>query len=75
MLFRSVASGEVDKRLAEISKSYDVPYERVREAYQSNNMLEGLHASILEEKVVDFLIEKAKIEEVLGPANQIDNEG
>jgi trigger factor len=68
-----VTSGEVDKRLSEISKSFDVPYEKVREAYQSNSMLEGLHASILEEKAIDFLIEKAKIEEVLGQDNQIDN--
>lgn len=70
-----VTSGEVDKRLSEISKSFDVPYEKVREAYQSNSMLEGLHTSILEGKVIDFLIEKAKIEEVLGEKNQIDNNG
>jgi trigger factor len=70
-----VTSGEVDKRLLEISKSFDVPYEKVREAYQSNRMLEGLYTSILEEKVTDFLIEKAKIEEVLGERNQIDNKG
>lgn len=70
-----VTSGEVDKRLLEISKSFDVPYEKVREAYQSNSMLDGLRTSILEEKVINFLIEKAKIEEVLGEKNQIDNEG
>jgi trigger factor len=68
-----VTSGEVDRRLSEISKSFDVPYEQVREAYQSNSMLDGLRASILEEKVANFLIEKAKIEEVLGEKNQIDN--
>ena len=50
-----------------------VSFEKVREVYQSNNMLEGLRASILEEKVMDFLIEKAKIEEALGKKNQIDN--
>jgi trigger factor len=68
-----VTSGEVDRRLSEISKSFDVPYEQVREAYRSNSMLDGLRESILEEKVVDFLIEKARIEEVLGEKNQIDN--
>ncbi len=68
-----VTSGDVDRRLSEISKSFEVPYEQVREAYQSNSMLDGLRASILEEKVGDFLIEKAKIEEVLGEKNQIDN--
>jgi trigger factor len=70
-----VTGGEVDRRLSEISKSFEVPYEQVREAYQSNSMLDGLRASIREEKVVDFLIEKAKIEEVLGEKNQIDNKG
>lgn len=70
-----VTSGDVDRRLSEISKSFEVPYEQVREAYQSNSMLDGLRASIREEKVVDFLIEKAKIEEVLGEKNQIDNSG
>lgn len=70
-----VTSGDVDRRLSEISKSFEVPYEQVREAYQSNNMLDGLRASIREEKVVNFLLEKSKIEEVLGEKNQIDNEG
>ncbi len=70
-----VTGAEVDKRLSEISKSVGVPYEKVREAYHSNSMLEGLRASILEEKVVDFLVEKAKVEEVLRDKNQIDNKG
>jgi trigger factor len=67
---------EVDNRLMEISRSFEVPFEKVREVYENNDMIKSLEASLLEDKVFNFLIEKSNIEEVPSePQNQIDKEG
>lgn len=65
---------EVSDRVKEIADSYQVPYETVREAYEKNNMLENFESAIVEQKVIDFIIEKANIEEVLVEKDKIDNE-
>ncbi|GBD39338.1 Trigger factor [bacterium HR37] len=59
-----VEEKELNNRLMEIARAYEVPFERVRELYEKNNMIPALEERILEEKVLDFLLEKAKIEEV-----------
>jgi trigger factor len=62
---------EVESKLIEISKSLAVPFEKVREAYEKGNMIEGLRARLVEDKVLNFLIEKSKVQE----ETQIDKEG
>ncbi|KRT66796.1 MAG: trigger factor, trigger factor [Candidatus Dadabacteria bacterium CSP1-2] len=66
-----VDEDEVDNKLIEISKSAAVSFQKVREIYEKNNMVDSLKASLVEDKVLNFLIEKsdAKAE------TQIDKEG
>ena len=66
-----VDEDEVDNKLIEISKSAAVSFQKVREMYEKNNMVDSLKASLVEDKVLNFLIEKsdAKAE------TQIDKEG
>ena len=66
-----VDEDEVDNKLIEISKTAAVPFQKVREIYEKNNMVDSLKASLVEDKVLNFLIEKsdAKAE------TQIDKEG
>ena len=66
-----VDEDEVDNKLIEISKSAAVTFQKVREIYEKNNMIDSLKASLVEDKVLNFLIEKsdAKAE------TQIDKEG
>jgi trigger factor len=69
-----VEDREVDDKLAEIAKSFEVPFEKVREVYESNNMIGSLEAGLIEDKVFNFLLEKSNIEEGSGERNQIDKE-
>jgi trigger factor len=55
---------EVENRLNEISKSLQLPLEKVREVYEKNNMIESLEARLIEDKVLKFLIERSNVEEV-----------
>jgi len=57
---------EVDDGLMEISRSLEIPFEKVREAYKSNDMIASLEARLIEDKVFNFLLEKSNIEEVSG---------
>jgi len=66
--------GELDNKLMEIAKSFGAPLEKVREVYQSNDMIGTLEAGLIEDKVFNFLLEKSNIEEVSGDQNQIDKE-
>lgn len=58
----AVSDEEVDDKVAETSKSLQVPYERVREVYEKNNILDGLKASLIEEKVIGYLVGKSNIQ-------------
>jgi trigger factor len=64
-----VGEEELNNKLREIAKSYEVPVEKVKEVYQNNNMIPSLEAQLIEEKVFDFLLEKSNIEEVQGDQN------
>ncbi len=57
---------EIEDKLAEISKSLQLPLEKVREVYEKNNMIEGLESRLVEDKVLRFLIEKSDLKEVSG---------
>lgn len=67
-------SEEINERIKQIADSYQVPFETVRETYEKNNMLENFESQIVEQKVIDFIIEKAVVEEVSADEDKIDNE-
>jgi trigger factor len=60
----AVEEGEIDGRLEEIAKMANAPVEMVKKYYAGEEAREGLLAQIAEEKVVRFLLDKAKITEV-----------
>ncbi|HSE83509.1 MAG TPA: trigger factor [Thermodesulfobacteriota bacterium] len=66
---------EVNNKLTETAASLRLPIERVREVYEKNDMIEGLRARLIEEKVIDFLLEKSNVAEVSPEQIQIDKEG
>lgn len=59
----SVSSKEIDDRLKQIADSVQMPYENVKQVYKDNNMLSNLEGSIIEEKVLEFVKEKASFKE------------
>ncbi len=61
----SVSEDDINENLSAVADSYNVPTEQVREAYERNNMLEGLEVNLAEQKVIDFLIKNADVEEGL----------
>lgn len=57
----SVSETELDEQLEKLAKRLNQRVEAVKNLYHQRNMLEDLRRGILEEKTLDFLIEKAKI--------------
>jgi trigger factor len=70
-----VTDEDIDRSLSGIAASYNMATEQVREVYRKNDLLEGLEASLAEQKVIDFIIENATIEEVPGEPIHVDNKG
>jgi trigger factor len=68
-----VTEEDIDKSLSGIAATYNVPTDQVREIYRENNLLDPLEANIAEQKVIDFIIENAAIEEVPGEPIHVDN--
>lgn len=67
-----VTDEDIDKSLSGIAATYNMPTEQVRGIYRENNLLDGLEASLSEQKVIDFIIENAAIEEVPAEPNLVD---
>jgi len=59
-----VEAGEIDEKLQQIAEMANAPLEAVRKYYDSNEKRGGLIAQIVEEKAVQLLLSRAKIEEV-----------
>ena len=59
-----VEDGEIDGRLEEIAKMANAPVEMVKKYYAGAEARDGLLVQIAEEKVVRFLLDKARITEV-----------
>ena len=57
----SVSGEEVEERLKDLAARYGQNYESVKHTYQENNMMEDLRAEITEQKTLDLLADKAKI--------------
>jgi trigger factor len=67
-----VSETDIDDNLSGIAQSYNIPVDQVRDIYRENKLLEGLEANLAEQKVIDFIIENAKIEEVPSTQNHVD---
>jgi trigger factor len=57
----SVSESEVDAHLEKLAKRLNRRVEAVKNLYQQRNLMDELRQQVLEEKTLDFLIEKAKI--------------
>jgi len=53
-----------DKKLELLAKDSNVPLETVKEFYNNSEQRKNLNSILLEEKVVDFLLENADVQEV-----------
>jgi len=60
----AVEDGEIDGRLEEIAKMANAPLDMVKKYYAGAEAREGLLTQIAEEKVVRFLVDKARVTEV-----------
>ena len=70
-----VEEDEVRRRLQETAEALGMNYDEVRSIYERGDLLRGVRSSILEEKVIDFLIKNADIHPPATPSDQIDKEG
>lgn len=59
-----VEKEEMDKRIELLAESYNQKKEALLKYLHEKNLLEDLHGELWEEKIVSFLIDTAKIEEV-----------
>ncbi|MEE8299204.1 MAG: trigger factor [Thermodesulfobacteriota bacterium] len=69
----SVSEEEIKESLSNIAQSYNMNTEQIRELYEKNNLLEGLEGNLAEQKVIDFIIENAEVDEVPVEDNHVDN--
>lgn len=68
-----VSEEDINENLAGIAQNYNISVDQVRDIYRENKLLEGLEANLAEQKVIDFIIENAKIQEVKAEPNPVDN--
>ena len=60
----TVGDEEVEEKLKEIARANNQEVEKVRDFYRKQGLWEGLKTKLLENKTLDFLLERAKIVEV-----------
>ena len=54
----------MEERLKEIAQSNNQDIEKIKDFYKREDLLEGFKVKLLENKCLDFLLEKATIVEV-----------
>jgi len=59
----AVEDSEVEDRLKKIAEDTNRAYDYIRNFYEKYNLFESLKATMLDEKGIDFLIEKAVVKE------------
>ena len=60
----SVTDGEIEKVLISMANDQKVAINKIKKYYKENNLLDDVRVRITDEKVVQFLISKAKIKEI-----------
>ncbi len=61
-----VTEGEMSERIEQMARMYNQKKEDMLKYLQKNKMLESIHWDVWEEKIIDFLVDNAVIEEVAG---------
>ena len=56
-----ISEEEVEEKLKEIAERYGQDYETVKGVYEEQGMKDRLRDDLLEQKILDFIEEKAKI--------------
>ncbi len=69
-----VSDEELDQGLHKAAEEAKQPYDKVRDFYQKNNLMEPYRRQLLEEKVINFLLDQAEITEVDAPATDPEQE-
>jgi len=59
-----IADGDFEAKLEKIAEMSNAPLEAVKRYYGNDEARQGLMSQILEEKTIEFLLDKAKIKEV-----------
>jgi len=59
-----VEQTEMTARLQSMAAQYNMPFKKLVEQLDKNNHLESVHEQLLTEKVIDLLVQNAKIEDV-----------
>ena len=70
----TATQNEIDREINAAAAAYNVPPDSVAKAYRERGMMEELQVSIVNAKVLDLLVERARVEEVSGSAEPIDKE-
>ena len=60
----SVRDEEIDAVFSSMSASQNVPLDKIKNYYKENNLVDDVRAKLADEKVIKFLISKAKIKEI-----------
>ncbi len=68
-----VKDTEIEKRMLELSQATQLPLEQVRGIYQNKGLIESLEFSLLQSKVVDFIIKNSNVSEIEVKENNVDN--
>jgi len=61
-----VEDSAVDERIEEIAREQGIDLARLRQAYRERGMRDALHAEMVEDKALEFLVSEAKVEETTG---------
>tara|TARA_B100000029_G_scaffold82568_1_gene73576 strand:- start:47089 stop:48378 length:1290 start_codon:yes stop_codon:yes gene_type:complete len=60
----SVSDEEIEEVFNSMASTQNVPIEKIKKYYQENNLVDDIRAKLADEKVIKFLISKAKIKEI-----------
>ncbi|UCG11115.1 MAG: trigger factor [Deltaproteobacteria bacterium] len=66
-----ISDEELDERFRKTAAESNQPYEKIREFYQRNNLVEPLRQQLMEEKVIAFLTDQAEISELDAEATNL----
>ena len=69
-----VGEKDIEERLQELTTKYSQDYDSMREAYESNNLIDRLKDEILEEKTLNYLEEKADLKVVKKTNEEVTGE-
>ncbi|MBI4531809.1 MAG: trigger factor [Candidatus Latescibacteria bacterium] len=58
-----VTDADVDSRIDRIARAYNVPFQDMKRAIVGRNQIDRMRSDIIEEKIMTFLIDRAKIRE------------